>query len=131
MEYRISGSHKPNKIKFVQLEAASCANIPILTSDVQILCSRIAKDQYDENLARAAVRSYFFNIDYSIDYRNEGWQKFVLASKIRHRLTHPSKIGDVDLSQEDFNIVALGAKWFVDRQNEVDRLKHDKHLSLL
>ena len=38
MEYRISGSHKPNKIKFVQLEAASCANIPILTSDVQILC---------------------------------------------------------------------------------------------
>lgn len=56
MEYRIPGTQKPNKINLMQLEAASRANIPTLTSNVQILCGRIAENRYDATSARAVVR---------------------------------------------------------------------------
>lgn len=73
------------------------------------------------------IYSKIHNIDYRIDHESKGWQKFVVASKIRHRFTHPSKIGDVDVSREDYDTVAFASKWFIDQQKEIDRLKHNKH----
>lgn len=199
MKYSIKGIRKPVAQRFADLEKTSMSIIPILASDVQILCARIDKNQYDSTSARAAVRCYFseveaiiyfmkeltsilyetkkfggilsedekeklagkrreikrgklretilprqpfldkvkfvlkiyskiHNIDYRIDHESKGWQKFVVASKIRHRLTHPSKIGDVDVSREDYDTVAFASKWFVDQQKEIDRLKHNKYL---
>lgn len=67
-----------------------------------------------------------WGVEYSINYKDEGWQKLVLALQIRDRLTHPAKSGDVALSRKDFETVSYGGRWFIERQKEIDHLKHTK-----
>ncbi|MCJ7588250.1 MAG: hypothetical protein MUQ00_10170 [Candidatus Aminicenantes bacterium] len=72
------------------------------------------------------IYSKLWELNYGIDYKNAGWQKLDMASKIRDRLTHPDRKGDLDVSNEEYNTVRLASKWFIDQQNEIDRLKKQR-----
>lgn len=41
----------------------------------------------------------------------EGWVEFLKAIRIRDRITHPKKLSDLEISQEDYNNVMATNRW--------------------
>jgi hypothetical protein len=74
--------------------------------------------------------SKLWGFKYCIDPNHPGWQDMAKASQIRDRITHPAKPRDVMVSNEEYQVVHRALQWFVDQQNEIDRLKKEKWAKL-
>ena len=44
---------------------------------------------------------------------DDGWRKFLEATKIRNRITHPKNQDDLEVSRLEYDIVVEALKWFV------------------
>ncbi len=77
---------------------------------------------------KLALKSYskLHGLNYRIDPQSNGWQCFIKAIDRRHRITHPKKIDDIRISENDYEIIKNAGKWFVEQQKEIDRLKEEK-----
>jgi hypothetical protein len=49
-----------------------------------------------------------------VDFSDAGWASLKIALKIRHRVTHPKKIADLSISEEDILTAEKGFFWILD-----------------
>jgi hypothetical protein len=62
-----------------------------------------------------------FNVPYKLVVDDEGWSKFRDALIIRNRITHPKVIDHLQLSDDEVQIVADTATWFLNNQRALFR----------
>jgi hypothetical protein len=64
-------------------------------------------------LAAFTFRTCAETIGLSHDFfGDDGWRCFQQAVKIRHRLSHPKRAEDLDISDEEMKVIDRGGKWF-------------------
>jgi len=71
-----------------------------------------------------------FDNDLNIRFDDEGWNLFISALKIRHRITHPKNHNDCVIEGNDLDVVDKGHTWFRIINNEfvrVARAHREKH----
>lgn len=75
-----------------------------------------------ENLKFAfKMYGWMLNFEFNIE-KIEGWESYKKAVEIRHRITHPKSISDLEVSLKDYDIVGSTYQWFSDCFTEL-RLK--------
>jgi len=57
-------------------------------------------------------------IETAPDYGGTGWDAFVRALDVRHRVTHPKVSQDVDVSEAELSLLHEAAEWFVNAYND-------------
>lgn len=62
-----------------------------------------------------------YGSDYRPAYGNHRWGSLKRAIAIRHHVTHPKKLGDLEISDADLQIILDGMKWYHDNLCEVLR----------
>jgi len=67
-----------------------------------------------------------FNVSYTLVVDDEGWSKFRDALILRNRITHPKQIDDLQLSDDEVQVVADTATWFLNNQHTLFQLFVDK-----
>jgi hypothetical protein len=68
-----------------------------------------------ECLARA------YGADFRPAYGNHRWASLKRAIGIRHGVTHPKKLEDLDISDAELKILLEGGQWYRDNLNELFR----------
>jgi len=68
----------------------------------------------ESNLRFAFSSAAKFSLDFKLDVSDTGWESFKKAIKIRHRVTHPKKISDLSISDEEKDSVKKAFLWFID-----------------
>ncbi len=53
-------------------------------------------------------------IDYKIDKTHPGWQRLIDSLKIRNRITHPKKVSELEIHNDELVIIQSAGKWFID-----------------
>lgn len=74
----------------------------------------------ESNLRFAFSSAAKFSLDFKLNVSDTGWESFKKAIKIRHRVTHPKKISDLSISDEEKDSVKKAFLWFID---SLERLK--------
>lgn len=59
-----------------------------------------------------AAAAKAFGADFQLDVAREGWQAFRNALDVRHRLTHPKSIDDLEVTERDLLNLAVAVKWY-------------------
>jgi len=67
-----------------------------------------------ENNFKFAFKVYAraFNSSYTLDLGDGGWDAFRDALEVRHRLTHPKFINQLNISDEELQRIEKGMSWF-------------------
>jgi hypothetical protein len=53
-----------------------------------------------------------FGSNYSLKVDDNGWDCFRKSLKVRDRLTHPKKIGDLDVTEQEVNDILIALQWY-------------------
>lgn len=53
-----------------------------------------------------------FNLNHELNAGGNGWVKFIDAIKIRDKITHPHKLSDINISEEDMDIINEAMDFF-------------------
>jgi hypothetical protein len=53
-----------------------------------------------------------FGVNCPLDVEGPGWQAFLAALDVRHRLTHPKTVEDLDVSETDLANAITAIKWY-------------------
>jgi len=53
-----------------------------------------------------------FGKDLNIDFGEDEWDSFVKSVRIRNRLTHPKKLGDIEIDDEKMIQITRAFRWF-------------------
>jgi hypothetical protein len=59
------------------------------------------------------------NVSSEVDCGGQGWESLQLAIKIRDRLTHPKRMTDLDVSDDEVKVVTAAWNWFMDSLNSI------------
>lgn len=51
--------------------------------------------------------------DFSLDLSGDGWQAFLEALSVRHRITHPKSLSDLDVTEDDLETTRKAFAWFM------------------
>lgn len=54
----------------------------------------------------------YFRRPNPVDYAGTGWQAFRNAHEVRNRITHPKRISDLTISDEELHDIRSAAAWF-------------------
>jgi hypothetical protein len=75
--------------------------------------TRYRRVSLTENIA-CVVDLYAYSADFSwsIDRTGIGWSDLLAAVKIRNRITHPTSVAAIEVSNDDVERVYRAAKWF-------------------
>ena len=63
------------------------------------------------NYAAFVIRTYAEVTEVKIDFGDNGWRLFKEGLQIRHRLTHPKQLTELEVSDEEVKIVQAGFDW--------------------
>src|SRR5438874_6268041 len=77
------------------------------------VATRSARIRFLSNLRfafRIVVKSH--DAPFSLDTSGRGWAALQTAVKVRDRVTHPKRVGDLDLSDEEIRKVVEAFMWF-------------------
>jgi len=67
-----------------------------------------------ENVKRTfRLAARVLDTEWTPDFGVEGWQRLRKAIQIRHRLTHPKTVAEVNVSDDDFDDLKQGISWFI------------------
>lgn len=93
-----------NQIEFLSEERIIEKNGKIETLPV--------KEKFAKNVKKT-LREYIkiFNLKFEIK-DNKDWIKFREAVNIRHRITHPKRLADLNVTFEEYSTVGYSARWF-------------------
>lgn len=53
-----------------------------------------------------------------VDYRVAGWESFCKAHEIRNRITHPKRVLDLSISDDELQHIRLPERWFIGQFNK-------------
>jgi hypothetical protein len=69
-----------------------------------------------QNNLRFTVKMYakVFEYNYTLDVQGDGWQAFNRSIDIRHRLTHPKRVEELNISIEDVEDIQIGFSWYME-----------------
>ena len=63
---------------------------------------------------------YAFDLPFEIK-EHEKWKKLLDTIDIRHKLTHPKKKADLDISPQQYNDASIGFNWFEKKIKELNK----------
>ena len=66
---------------------------------------------------------------YVLNWNDNGWVSLQTALKVRHRLTHPKGLDDLNVSDKDLEVVKRGFEWY--RVTLIGAFKHASELHRL
>ena len=80
------------------------------------------------SLVEYTIRTYaeFIGLNENL-FDNNGWNSFCLSIKIRDRITHPSSLKEVDITDEEMNTLKKGWEWW----NSTLKKLRETHLEFL
>lgn len=100
----VIGLHELNKVKLTQDELTRLQKRDSFTNRVETTFTTFAKA---------------CGVAYVINRNTRGWDEFCKAIKIRNRLTHPQKIEDLELLDDDMKSVETGLNWYISQVNQI------------
>ena len=75
-----------------------------------------------ENI-KFALKKIYYALDLRFEIEDhEGWKKLLDTIDIRHKLTHPKKKVDLDVSPQQYNNTTIGFNWFEKKIKELNKL---------
>ena len=60
------------------------------------------------------LSSRIFDLDWTPGFGTTGWKNFRGALELRHRLTHPKTIGEIEVDDDAFKLQESAAVWFAE-----------------
>jgi hypothetical protein len=116
-EQREFYGRKYDELKDCYLELAALDEVRLRPNDDGVL-TKHPNQNPTIALVALSLRAYarYQRLGYDCDHRFKkmGWKDFKAATKIRNRLTHPKRLGDLEVSDAEINRLRKAMRWFSD-----------------
>lgn len=87
---------------------------------------RTCFNSIDKNLRFAfQVYARIYDISFQVDCSGEGWVSFKRAVTIRNRVTHPKRLPDLSITDDELHTLDQALEWYVKNNIELRLLERE------
>lgn len=134
-------AHLAGRVKYTKAELSVILEESYELNNQGEAVERTSFKSLDKNLRFAfQVYARIYDICFKVDCSGLGWQSFKTAIKIRNRVTHPKRLSDLSITDDELQTLDETLEWYVQNnialrllerevlQNENELIRHKQGL---